>query len=69
MTAYPEDKQETNTKQGCNEEEELHNEEEYNINAVEKTNDKKKQKFDEQGEKTYKIEAKGESIKNKEQSI
>ena len=51
MTAYPEDKQETNTKQGCNEEEELHNEEEYNINAVEKTNDKEEQKFDEQGEK------------------
>ena len=68
MAVYPEDKQEMNTKQGCNEEEEVHNEEEY-TNAVEKTIDKEEQKFDEQGEKNVQIEAKGESTKNEEQSI
>lgn len=66
MTAYPGDEQEMNTKAEDNEEEEIHNGEEYII-SVGKTNDEE-EKLDEQGAKKCKIETEGESIKNEEQS-
>ena len=65
MTAYPGDEQEMNTKAEDNEEEEIHNGEEYI--SVEKTNDEE-DILDKQGAKKCKIVTEGESIKNEEQS-